>query len=267
VEESISEKGGTTVALISRAIDQTIVNQRVNDGYVNATELCKAAGKLFADYRRNAPTQEFLQVLSLNMGKPIIELVQSRKGKYGGTWVHPKVAVHFGQWLSADFAVHVANWVFEWMATSRTPTAQPQPRVGQYLARMVANRARVPRGHFTGLELVADQVVGVMESAGCPLPDDHCPDISWGRTWCDHLRSIGYDVDSLPTYPHYYPGRRTFPAKAYPDALLPEARAWTYEVYLAKYAPAYFKRKGNFEALERCDKLRLGPVATSQVAA
>ena len=31
--------------------------------YINATALCKAKGKLFADYKRNKQTQEYLEAL------------------------------------------------------------------------------------------------------------------------------------------------------------------------------------------------------------
>lgn len=50
------------------------------DGYVNATALCKAVGKLMADYTRLRNTQDFLNELASDMGIPISELVQSVKG-------------------------------------------------------------------------------------------------------------------------------------------------------------------------------------------
>lgn len=39
--------------LIEYEIEEKPVHQRVKDGYVDATAMCKAAGKLFADYRRS----------------------------------------------------------------------------------------------------------------------------------------------------------------------------------------------------------------------
>ena len=84
------------------------------DGMINATMLCKAHGKkLLADYNRNKQTKEYLEELSVNMGIPIIELFVTTQGKYGGTWVHRKVAIHLAQWLSPSFAVQVSNWIDE----------------------------------------------------------------------------------------------------------------------------------------------------------
>jgi len=96
-----------------------IISQRVRDGYINATALCKASGKLFSGYTRLKTTQDFLAALSSDMQIHISDLVQSIKGgppHLQGTWVHPQVAIHFAQWLSPEFAVQVTRWVFDWMS-------------------------------------------------------------------------------------------------------------------------------------------------------
>src|SRR5689334_12214916 len=85
-----------------------VVQQRRNDGYINATAMCEAVGKLFGHYRANKTTDAFLAALASDIGIPISELVQSVKGGdpvLQGTWVHPKVAIHLAQWLSPEFAV------------------------------------------------------------------------------------------------------------------------------------------------------------------
>ena len=102
--------------------DQIVTIPMRGDGYVNATELCKAGGKLFADWKRNLQTEAYLHALENNMGIPMLELVQSKKGgdtnslNYG-TWVHRKVAVNLAQWISPEFAVQVSNWVDELLVT------------------------------------------------------------------------------------------------------------------------------------------------------
>lgn len=84
------------LALISHEIEGKLVHQRASDGYVNATAMCNAVGKLFADYRRLKATDEFLKELASDMGIPISQLVLSFKGNttqyQQGTWVHPDVA-------------------------------------------------------------------------------------------------------------------------------------------------------------------------------
>jgi hypothetical protein len=115
-----------TAAIVARELDGHQVSQRQTDGYVNATELCRAAGKLFADYGRLEATTAFLNEASVSMGIPIDSLVQSKPGRPdrgGGTWVHPDVAVHLAQWCSPRFAVAVSKWVRELLTTGRVELA------------------------------------------------------------------------------------------------------------------------------------------------
>jgi predicted GIY-YIG superfamily endonuclease len=89
------------------------------DGFINATQLCKAGGKLFGHYKDLKQTQDYLQALSSNIGIPIIGLMESKSGHYGGTYVHRKVAYHLAQWISPQFAVQVSNVLDELMITGR----------------------------------------------------------------------------------------------------------------------------------------------------
>lgn len=107
-------------------IDNILIREA--DGYVNATRMCKAAGKKLNDYTRSAQAKAFFDALASNTGYPVLELVQGRPGGSPlsrGTWVHPKVAIHLAQWLSADFAVTVSGVIFDWMGGKGTITPQP----------------------------------------------------------------------------------------------------------------------------------------------
>lgn len=89
--------------LIFKSNNELSLYQRANDGYINATALCKESGKLIADYLRNDTTKEFLKELETDTLIPITELIQIVRGgtpSFQGTWVHPKVAIHLAQWLS-----------------------------------------------------------------------------------------------------------------------------------------------------------------------
>ncbi|WP_052742150.1 KilA-N domain-containing protein [Kiloniella litopenaei] len=111
--------------LIPHTINSSVINQRSSDGFISATAMCNAADKLLADYRRLSSTNEYLCALSNDMGNPITDLIQIKRGgrpAEQGTWVHPKVALHLAQWLSPEFAVQVTNWVYDWM-TGQAPVA------------------------------------------------------------------------------------------------------------------------------------------------
>jgi hypothetical protein len=110
--------------IISHNHNDTFINQRYKDGYINLTAMSQANGKLIADYLRLDSTKAFLEELSMDMGIPISNLVEVRRGKPAhlqGTWGHPQVAIHCGQWCSAAFAVLVTRWVMTWMTTGQNP--------------------------------------------------------------------------------------------------------------------------------------------------
>lgn len=87
------------------------INQRSLDGYVNATAMCKAGEKLFNDFYRLKRTKSFLSTLSRTTGIPVVDLVETREGASGGTYVHPQVAISLAMWISPEFEVAVTNWI------------------------------------------------------------------------------------------------------------------------------------------------------------
>ena len=127
------------------------LSQRAKDGYINATAMCKAAGRHFKHYNENATTKAFVTALAAEVGIPTSELIQSVSGgvpELQGTWAHPQVAIHLAQWLSPQFAVQVTQWVFEWISGG----PKVVERLPYHLRRYVANMTVVPRTHFSILQ-------------------------------------------------------------------------------------------------------------------
>lgn len=73
------------------------------DGWINATEVASRFGKEPHEWLRLPETVTYLEAMAKS-GK-IPDLVKTRRGRKGGTWLHPKLAVAFARWLSPDFAV------------------------------------------------------------------------------------------------------------------------------------------------------------------
>jgi hypothetical protein len=110
--------------IISHNHNDTLINQRYKDGYINLTAMAQANGKLIADYLRLDSSNAFFEALSRSMGIPIDQLIIRKTtgpNSDRGTWGHPQVAIHCGQWCSADFAVLVTRWVTTWMTTGQNP--------------------------------------------------------------------------------------------------------------------------------------------------
>jgi len=109
-------------ALVSRSWNGTPISRRTADGYVNATAMCKANKKRWSDYRESDRCQLYLDALSQTTEIPVFDLIQSRQGHGGGTWVHPQIAVDLARWISAPFAVWMDGWFLE-----SVQQAQPAP--------------------------------------------------------------------------------------------------------------------------------------------
>jgi hypothetical protein len=227
--------------LVQYELAQEVIHQRVRDGYVNATAMCKAADKLWGHYRENATTKAFLEALSADIGIPITELVQSIRGgspAFQGTWVHPQVAIHLAQWLSPEFAVKVTKWIVDWMSGN-----VPGGNLPYHLRRYMANMTNVPAGHFSILNEMTIGLIAPLEQLGYVMPDSMIPDISEGRMFSKWLRDNGHDPDGMPSYKHGYEDGRVVPARAYPNAVWQHFRQHFAEVWMGQRAIPYFAER------------------------
>lgn len=231
------------LACIDREVDCEHINQRLVDGYINATALCKASGKNLADYLRLKTTKEFQEELSSDMGIPTSTLIQLVKGgtpQFQGTWVHPQVAIHLAQWASPKFAVLVSKWVFEWMQGK----LGTQKNIPYHLQRYLLNRDRIPVGYFSIFNEIVYGLIAPLEDLGYTLPDRMVPDISEGKMFSNWLRGKGVDPSTFPTYTHKYgDGREIKGVRLYPNEYLPEFRAHFNDLWLLGRAQAYFEKK------------------------
>jgi hypothetical protein len=226
------------LSLIPHRIENTLILQRALDGYVNATAMCTAAGKLFGHYNALRATQDFLTELSSDIGIPISELVVVIKGGNSaqqGTWVHPDVAINLGQWCSPKFAVAVSRWVRDWMA------GNSKAGLPYHIRRYVANASQVPASHFSILNEMIFGIIAPLEARGYTIPEKMMPDISEGRMFCKWLREIkGIDTNLLPTYSHRFEDGRVVSAKLYPVDVLPDFRRHLNQSWIPKQARRYF---------------------------
>lgn len=129
------------VLKFERPVNGVVVEQRVTDGFINATAMAVAHEKNIADCFRSQEVFDFLIGLAEDMGLEIKygishksglerisraypELIVSRQGSPengGGTWIHPDLSPRVGQWCSTRFSIQVSRWVREWMITGRNP--------------------------------------------------------------------------------------------------------------------------------------------------
>jgi len=242
-----------SLALITRKINHSPIEQRATDGYINATAMCKAAGKLLGHYRENTSTKAFLQALETDIGIPISKLIQSVRGgpeHLQGTWVHPQAAIHLAQWLSPKFAVQVSKWVVDWMSGKQSSHRQ----MPYHIERHMLNAHKIPKGYFSVLQEMTLQLVAPLEAHGYILPENMVPDISQAKMLCKHLRDKHrIDTQQLPKYQHAFPDGRLVRANLYPMQYLSEFRLLMDDVWMPQRAERYFRERAP-DALPAIDR-------------
>ena len=169
---------------IKHEIDNQLVFQRNVDGYINATAMCKAAGKLWGHYFENKATKEFLKELSSVIGIPITALVCTIQGgnpQQQGTWIHPKIAINLGQWLSPKFAVKVSEWVLDWTSKESDKKAG----MWRQFHDRISSGSSVPVGYFSIFKEISKMILD-LGLAGLHIDSSFVPDISVGLCYAKY---------------------------------------------------------------------------------
>ena len=180
--------------IIVHPIAGQVVHQRTRDAYIDATAMCQAAGKLFADYRRLKSTDAFLKETSAAMGIPIAELIQIVMGGFPelqGTWVHPRVAVHLGQWLSVEFQVWVTGIVDDWREMQLLLRGEPADWTKQFPDEFFEHIYRLHGWAWRGRGVNPPQIVG-----------HYINDLVWDRLAPGLRQAIELRIPRLPSGEH-----------------------------------------------------------------
>lgn len=77
-----------------------------SDGWINATDIAAGHGLRLDNWLRNKETEAYIAALARHLNtSDSRDLIRGQRGRGGGTWLHPKLAVAFARWISPDFAV------------------------------------------------------------------------------------------------------------------------------------------------------------------
>jgi hypothetical protein len=87
------------------SLNETHIESR-DDGFINATQLCKAGSKEFAKWYRLDSTKELIMTLSqdcdihkrMSHNDVLIDIKKGNSNKFKqGTWIHPDLAIQLAQ--------------------------------------------------------------------------------------------------------------------------------------------------------------------------
>jgi len=92
------------VKLIKADFDGQVM-QFNDSGWFNATIAADRFGKRPVNWLELDSTVRYMTSMSSALKVDKSDLLDIKKGRSGGTWMHPKMAIAFARWLSDDFAV------------------------------------------------------------------------------------------------------------------------------------------------------------------
>jgi hypothetical protein len=91
---------------IVRAEYQGLEVSFTDDGWFNATVAAERFGKRVQNWMRLKETQAYFSaVVQHSTHSHLSELIKTKEGNQGGTWIHSDLVISFGRWISPDFAV------------------------------------------------------------------------------------------------------------------------------------------------------------------
>ncbi len=120
---------GEILKFIPRKVNGIKVEQRNTDGFINGTAMCVAHGKDIYDWLRQDSVFDLVAALARRLGlepktgknrdsgatrvsaiyPTLIVVKRGSPDNGGGTWIHPKLAVHVAQYCNVDFALQVSD--------------------------------------------------------------------------------------------------------------------------------------------------------------
>lgn len=130
-----------TEQIMQRNFRDGIIRQNHKTGWFNATDLVQVANqyrtqiglekKQIADYFKTNSTKEFIKEI---LDRENLSLAyESKKGKGGGTWVHPLVLIDVAMWLSPDFKYEAMKWLEDRLIQNRDLSGESYKKLASYL--------------------------------------------------------------------------------------------------------------------------------------
>ena len=119
----------------SLTLNNSIINSRKDDNYINAIQLCKAGDKLFNDWYSLKSTKKIIIVLTQEIKSDIEKLslsksnicvddlihvnsIETNNSISEDIWIHPMVALELSQWISPNFILEISKWIYKLLNNS-----------------------------------------------------------------------------------------------------------------------------------------------------
>lgn len=140
-----------TEVFMKRPLMGEDVRQSSKTSFISANDIVKAGNRWRAmnglssftlqTWMNNLATKEFVNELTANFG----EVVQTRRGANGGTWMHPYLAIDLALAISPKLKIEVYSWLYDELLKYRNHSGNSYQRMTGALFQKTASKSTFPR--------------------------------------------------------------------------------------------------------------------------
>lgn len=164
-----------TAVIMQRQMNGLQIRQDSKTTFFNATDLIDTYNITFNEAKRiqhymdNESTKRYIIALAQaetqnnqNSGDFDNGLLIAKRGKNGGTWMHPYLFIDFAMWLSPEFKVTVIKWVYDNLIKLRHEAGDSFKEVNEALFELTPNSP--PFIYANEARMINKLVFGTLES-------------------------------------------------------------------------------------------------------
>lgn len=221
------------------------INQREGDGYVNATQMCQANGKLIGHWMATEDYKRYTEALSKTIGIPIVNLVIVKTGRSGGTWIHPKLAVKLARWISVKFELWCDEHIKTLIETGATSLIIPEKKgaIHYYGDRLLELKTALKKPSDTWCVIEkCNHLLLDVERLGYPVHQFDLLDGSIGKHWSNYRKGKEWELETKKAI-YTFPDSRVVQINAYQYGEVGYFIQWMDYIYELEKLPAYLESK------------------------
>ena len=155
-----------TPVIMQRSMMGVTVRQDSHTGMFNANDMHKignehrkASGmteKQLASYFDLDSTSELINAVCLEDNLTVDDVKRSKRGKNGGTWVHPVVFVDMAMWYSPMLKVKIISWVIDGLLSARNNSGDSFKEMNKVLTKYFPKEFDSPISYMQAANQVAN---------------------------------------------------------------------------------------------------------------
>lgn len=155
-----------TAVIMERDLYGSVIRQNSKSQMFNGNDLLKVCNesrklrglseKQIGNYMVNDSTKELIDTLCIQENIAESDAVLTKRGKYGGTWMHPVVMIDFAMWLSPEIKVRILGWVIDGLINARDESGESFKSAMSSLSRSFPLEADKPNFYHAVARQIAE---------------------------------------------------------------------------------------------------------------